>query len=774
MYVLPARDTVIFPGVLAPIFVGRPATLKTLELAATAEKRQIFVAAQKDPLDEDPGVDGLHEVGTLCEMLQMIRMPDGTVKLLLEGKERKRARQYTIKDSMITADLVSVQTRYVETEQLKALHQEVMREFENYVNNHPRLPAEMIQPIAAAEDPSLVADMIAAHMTLDVQKKQSLLECFRTDSRLELLLKYLISETELLKLGREIHTRVQKELDQNQKEYYLREQMKAIQEELKVDDSPETLELRERIDKAVLPDYVKAKVEEEYKRLVKMPPMAPDHSVTQDYIDWLLSMPWNVKEAEELNISAVKKTLDANHYGLDRVKDHLLEYLAVRKLAGPSSRAQILCLVGPPGVGKTSLGRSIAEAMGRRFVTFSLGGMRDEAEIRGHRRTYIGALPGRIAQKLKEAKCSNPVMLLDEVDKIGADFRGDPASALLEVLDPEQNSHFTDHFLEVPLDLSDVFFITTANVLHTIPPPLRDRMDIIELSSYMPEEKFHIARRHLMPRVYKESGLTKKDVSVTDSALRAIISDYTSEAGVRSLDRKLSTLCRKAARTILENREKGEPVCKITVGVKNLADYLGAPHRPDVRVPSEPEKGLAIGLAWTSVGGDVLPVEAVVTQGKGELQLTGNLGKVMQESAMTALGFVKSHWKKLSGGAAEPKWHNTGLHLHVPEGAIPKDGPSAGVTMAVALFSALSGRRYLPGFAMTGEISLRGDVLPIGGLREKTLAAKRLGIFKLFVPEANRPDVEDMDPWVRENVDFTFVRHAGEVFDAVLEKRSAK
>ncbi len=773
MYVLPARDTVIFPGVLAPIFVGRPATLKTLELAATAEKRLIFVAAQKDPLDEDPGVDGLHEVGTLCEMLQMIRMPEGTVKLLLEGKERKRVRQYTVKDSMITADLVSVQTRYVENEQLKALHQEVLREFENYVNNHPRLPAEMIQPIAATEDPSLAADMIAAHMTLDVQKKQSLLECFRTDSRLELLLKYLISETELLKLGREIHTRVQKELDQNQKEYYLREQMKAIQEELKVDDSPETLELRARIDKAALPDNVKAKVEEEYKRLVKIPSMSPEHSVTRDYIEWLLCLPWNVKEAEQMNLAVVKKTLDANHYGLERVKDHLLEYLAVRKLAGASSRAQILCLVGPPGVGKTSLGKSIAEALGRRFVSFSLGGMRDEAEIRGHRRTYIGALPGRIAQKLKEAKCSNPVMLLDEVDKIGTDFRGDPASALLEVLDPEQNNHFTDHFLEVPLDLSDVFFITTANVLHTIPPPLRDRMDILELSSYMPEEKFHIARRHLMPRVYKESGLTKKDVAVTDAALREIISDYTREAGVRSLDRKLSTLCRKAARTILEEREAGKTPKKITVGVKNLAEFLGAPHRPDVRVPSEPEKGLSIGLAWTSVGGDVLPVEAVVTQGKGELQLTGNLGKVMKESAMTALGFVKSHWKILSG-TAEPKWHTISFHLHVPEGAIPKDGPSAGVTMAVALFSAISGRRYLPGFAMTGEISLRGDVLPIGGLREKTLAAKRLGIFKLFVPEANRPDVDDMEPWVREGVEFTFVRHAEEVFDVVLEKQARK
>lgn len=770
-HVLPARDMVIFPGVLAPIYIGRPATLKSIELAATSEKRSIFVAAQKDPAQETPGPDDLYEVGTMCDMLQMIRMPDGTVKLLLEGKERMRARKYAAEDGTLTADLVYVRSAsYVADERLKALLQEVLREFEDYVNNHPRLPAELILPVAAITDPSVAADMIAAHMTLDLKRKQELLECFRADTRLELLLKYLLSETELLKLGRKIHTRVQKEMDQNQKEYWLREQMKAIQEELKIDDSPDTMELRERAAKTDLPDAVRAKTDAELKRLTKAGPMSPEAGVIRTYIEWLLDVPWKVTLPERTDLLSVQKTLDTNHYGLTRVKDRLIEYLAVRRQAGKAARAQILCLIGPPGVGKTSLGKSVAEALGRRFVSFSLGGMRDEAEIRGHRRTYVGALPGRIVQKLKEAGCRNPVMLLDEVDKIGTDFRGDPASALLEVLDPEQNSHFTDHYLELPVDLSDVLFITTANVSHTIPSPLLDRMDVLQLSSYLPEEKLHIAKEHLIPRVFSESGLTKKDLVFSDAALKSLIADYTREAGVRELDRKLATVCRKVVRARLEASEKGEKFRKVSVSSKNLHEYLGAPHSPDVRLPRRREQGVAVGLAWTAAGGDVMPVEAVKMSGRGDLNLTGNLGKVMQESALTALGFIKSHWKELSGGLAEPRWHSLGLHLHVPEGAIPKDGPSAGITMAVALFSALSGRKYRPGYAMTGEISLRGDVLPIGGLREKTLAAKRLNIVNLFVPEANRPDVEDMEPWIREGVNFIFVRKASQVFATVFSE----
>lgn len=770
-YVLPARDTVIFPGVLAPIFVGREATLKAIELAATTEKKLIFVAAQKNPDEDNPGAADLYEVGTVCAMLQMIRMPDGTLKLLLEGKERMRSRAYVRKDGLLTADLVSVHSGLPKTEVLEALCQEVIRQFEVYLTYHPRLPVELIQPIKSVKDPSLVADMTAAHMTLDVGRKQTLLECFRVDSRLELLLKYLISETELLKLGHEIHTKVQNEVDKNQKEYFLREQLKVIQGELHADQSPEVAELRERAKKCDLPDAVREKVKSELNRLNKMQPMSPEATVIDTYVNWLLDLPWRHKVPECLDIGRAKKVLDAHHYGLKRVKDRLLEYLAVRKMAGDNLRAQILCFVGPPGVGKTTLGKSVAEALSRPFVSFSLGGMRDEAEIRGHRRTYIGAMPGRIVQKLKESGCRNPVMLLDEVDKIGSDFRGDPASALLEVLDPGQNSHFTDHYLEVPLDLSDVLFITTANVTDTIPAPLLDRMDVIELSGYLPEEKYHIARDYLLPAVYRESGLTKSDVRLSPAALKSVIADYTREAGVRQLDRQLTTMFRKVALAALQSREKGQSFHAEIVTTKKVAQYLGSPHHPDVRLPKVPESGLAVGLAWTAAGGDVLVIEAVKMHGKGELHLTGNLGKVMQESALTALGFVKSHWSELTS-RTEPKWSGFDLHLNVPEGAIPKDGPSAGITMAIALFSALSGAKYRPGYAMTGEISLRGDVLPIGGLREKTLAAKRFGIYNLFVPEANRPDVDDMEPWIKENVRFHFTASARRVFETVLTENS--
>ena len=769
LHVLPARDTVVFPGVLAPIFIGRPSSLKAVELAATEEKRTIFVVAQKDAENENPGAKGIYDVGTVCKMLQMIRMPDGTIKLLLEGRERMRSRSYVEKDGMLLADLVSVPSGVDNAERLEALRFEVLRAFEEYVTVHPQLPIELIQPVSTSKDPGQVADMIAAHMTLDVERKQSLLECFRVDTRLELLLKYLISETELLKLGRKIHSKVQSALDHNQREYFLREQLKAIQEELKIDDSPETIDLRERAEKADLPENVREKVDSELKRMSKMQPMSPESTVVRTYIEWLLDIPWKVTIPENLDIHSVKEKLDSRHYGLKRVKDRLIEYLAVKIMAGKSSRAQIICLIGPPGVGKTSLGKSVADALGRKFVSFSLGGMRDEAEIRGHRRTYIGALPGRIVQKLKEAGCNNPVMLLDEVDKIGSDFRGDPASALLEVLDPEQNNHFTDHYLELPVDLSNVLFITTANVSDTIPAPLLDRMDVIELSSYLPEEKYHIAREHLLPRIYKECGLPKSSVYISAAALKTVISDYTLEAGVRELDRKLSMMFRKISRAALERKEKGEPMQKTKVGIKDLQGYLGAPHHLDVRIPKTPQSGLAVGLAWTAAGGDVLTIEAVKMQGKGDLQLTGNLGKVMQESAITALGFIKSHWHILTD-KEEPKWSEIGLHLHVPEGAIPKDGPSAGITMSIALFSALSGIKYRPGYAMTGEISLRGDVLPIGGFREKTLAAKRYGIFKLFVPEANRPDVEDMEEWIKKGMKFHFVTTATEVFNEVLEK----
>ncbi|MDY3868821.1 MAG: endopeptidase La [Pyramidobacter sp.] len=773
LYVLPARDTVIFPGVLAPLFVGRPSSLKAIEMAAVGEERLIFVAAQKDPLVEEPRGDDLYEVGTVCVLLQMIRMPGGSVKLLLEGKERKRSRQYAEKDSVLMADLVPVSAGYTDTPRIEALRRQVISGFEDYVNLHPRLPSELAEAVKSTKDAGLVADMVASHMLIEVSKKQSLLECFNTQSRLELLYKYLMTEWHLLSLGREIHNKVQSELDHNQKEYYLREQLKVIQEELEIDASPETEELRERAEYADLPDIVREKIETELKRMSKMPPMSPELTVSRTYVEWLLDIPWFRHAKERLNMAAVQKKLDANHYGLEKVKDRLIELLAVRKMAGKSARAQILCLAGPPGVGKTSLGQSIAQALGRPFVSFSLGGMRDEAEIRGHRRTYIGALPGRIVQKLKQAGCCNPVLLMDEVDKIGSDFRGDPASALLEVLDPEQNAHFTDHYLEVPLDLSDVLFITTANVLHSIPKPLLDRMEVLELPGYLPEEKLHIAQKHLLPRIYKETGLTKRQVSISTSAVKSVIDDYTRESGVRELDRKLSALLRKAARVILEKTEAGDVAEKITVGPKDLPQWLGAPHRPDVRIPLQPEKGVSVGLAWTAAGGDVLVIEAVAMRGKGDVALTGNLGSVMKESAQTAMGFLRSHWSQLTD-KEEPNWDETSIHLHVPEGAIPKDGPSAGITMAVALFSALSGALFAPGHAMTGELSLRGDVLPIGGLREKILAAKRAGISTIFVPAANAPDIEDIEPWIKENVQFVYVRKASEVFSRIFAPEDGK
>lgn len=771
MYVLPSRDTVIFPGVRGAIFVGRPATLKALELTAMQSgKNLIFVAAQRDAEVNTPDPADLYDVGTVCEMLQMIHMPDGSMKLLLEGTVRMRARTYSVEENgVISADLVPPDVVPVDRddEKIVALREEVLRTFSEYTSMHPQISDEIARYAGTLKDTGLLADTIASHMTIDCGKKQAVLERFDLAERLELLLKYLFEQLDLLKIAMKINLKVKGELDKHQREYFLREQLKAIHEELDECSSPEAAELQKRYEKTELPENVAAKVEEELKRLNRTSPMSPEAGVIRTYIEWILDLPWKKSCEEKIDLERAEKVLDKHHYGLRKVKDRLIEYLAVKHLAKENMKAQIVCLVGPPGVGKTSLGRSIAEALNRPFVSFSLGGMRDEAEIRGHRRTYIGAMPGRILQKLKEAGVNNPVMLLDEIDKIGSDVRGDPSNALLEALDPEQNSHFTDHYLELAFDLSGVLFITTANVLHTIPGPLRDRMDIIELPGYLPEEKYHIATGHLLPRAYEESGLTKKNVSLTPAAVKRVISDYTLEAGVRNLGRCFSKIFRKVARGVLSAIEAGKTPEKLSIGVNELAEYLGAPRRPDVRLPGRGDSGLAVGLAWTAAGGDVLIIEAVKMRGKGELKLTGNLGKVMQESAQTALSFVKSHWSSMTA-QKEPDWEKIALHIHVPEGAIPKDGPSAGITMAIAIFSCLSGASYRPGHAMTGEISLRGDVLPIGGLREKTLAAKRFGITKLFVPEANRPDVEDMEDWIKEDVDYIFVSKAPEVFRRVL------
>lgn len=768
MQVLPVRDVVLFPGMVAPVFVGRLSSRKALAAAMLGEHRQIFVVTQRDPSTEEPQAADLHSVGTICTILQALHMPDGTMKVLLEGQRRMRARSYVESPAFLSADLVVDPGERKDAERIEALRRSALREFEKYVRLHPQLPLELIVGLDTLEDADRMADYMASHSTFTLEARQGLLECFGVVTRLELLIKNLLSEIELLKLEHEFHSKVQQSMSHKQKEHYLREQLEIIQSELGNDN---VMKIREQLEKADLPDQVREVVESELARQSSMAPMSPEGTVSKTYVDWLLTLPWNKTVEENADLVHARSVLDSHHYGLKKVKDRLIEYLAVRIMAGEKTRSQILCLVGAPGVGKTSLGQSVAEAMNRPFVSFSLGGMRDEAEIRGHRRTYIGALPGRIIQKMKPAGCNNPVMLLDEVDKLGSDFRGDPASALLEVLDPEQNKNFTDHYLEVPFDLSRVMFITTANVTHTIPAPLLDRMEIIELPSYLLEEKEHIAIDHLIPRLYEQTGLNRSDFSVTAGAVRSVISGYTQEAGVRTLDRQLGTLFRKAATEILNARQKGEKPKKITVRKTDLAPLLGAPRPASTGIPQRPQKGVAIGLAWTRTGGEALVVEAVSMTGAGQLTLTGNLGTVMQESAQAALGCVKSDWKKLCG-LAEPEWSKINIHIHVPEGAIPKDGPSAGVTMATALFSALTGRLYRTDCAMTGEISLRGEVLPIGGLREKILAARRLGIKRILVPHSNGPDLADLEDWVVTGVEVIRVKTLEQVLRLALKGNS--
>lgn len=771
-YVLPVRDMVMFPGAIAPLFVGRPKSLKAIEMAIL-EDRKVFLTAQRDISIDDPEPNDLYTTGTLCNILQMVRIPDGSTKVLLEGLERMHVRAFSTEKETLSADLVPVDSGHWKNDKkMEALKRSTQLAFDEYVNLHPKLPPEVLIAISTVEDIDKMTDLMASHLLIDVPKKQNILECYHLTNRLEILLKVLLEENELLKLEHDIHDRVQQELEEGQKQYYLREQLKVIRSELGQDEGDSELnEYEKKIADINLPEEVDIKAKEELKKLSRMPAMSAEATVVRNYIDWLLGIPWHEETADNFDFTRVKAVLSNNHYGLKKVKERLLEFLAVRKLAGDNAKGQILCLTGPPGVGKTSLAKSVAEAMGRKFVSMSLGGVRDEAEIRGHRRTYIGSMPGRIIQKIKQAGTVNPVLLMDEIDKIGSDFRGDPAAALLEVLDPEQNNSFTDHYLEVPYDLSKVLFITTANVTHTIPRALLDRMEVIQLSGYGLEEKTHIAKKHLFPKLLRESGLTKKKLTISDGAYKKIIGDYTREAGVRNLERQVATLCRKAAIKVLEeeDKEKSETDNSMPVKVtgRNIGNFLGAPRRYDVRLPKKPGRGVAIGLAWTEAGGEVLVIEVVTTDGKGHITLTGNLGNIMQESAQIAVGYLKSHSKQL--GLKDVDWSSFDIHIHVPEGAIPKDGPSAGVTMAVAILSVVAGRQYDPSVAMTGEISLLGQVLPIGGIREKILAAKRNGITRLIVPISNKPDVDELDDWVKEGLDFTFASYAKEVFQKALE-----
>lgn len=771
---LPVRDLVLFPGVIVPLFVGRPRSLRALEEAMLHDKT-VLVVAQKDMSVEDPEPDDIYGVGTVTNVMQMLRLPDGTTKVLVEGVLRA-----SIIETRIARDSLFAKAEPLEAipltkgTEVEALRRTVLAQFDKYVTLHPKIPLEVLMSVAAADDPGQAADLVASHLTVKIAERQQILEVAEISHRLEMILRILLREIELLEMERAIHDRVRQELEKGQKEYYLREQMKIIQDELgQGDEFSEIDSFREEINKSRMPEDVRKKALHEVDRLAKMPQMSAEATVVRAYLDWLTNLPWRKKTRESMDITLSAKVLNEDHYALEEAKERILEYLAVRKQAGNKLKGQVLCFTGPPGVGKTSLGRSIARATGRRFVNMSLGGIRDEAEIRGHRRTYIGALPGRIIQKIRQAGTSNPVMLLDEIDKIGLDFRGDPASALLEVLDPEQNNMFTDHFLEVPFDLGSVLFITTANSTHSVPKPLLDRMEVIRLPGYVAEEKVQIARRHLIPKVLYEHGLAPGQITFTAASLGRIITEYTREAGVRELERQISKVSRKITRKIVESEEKKDSkrLRTFRVGTSDMVSLLGVPrHHGGIHLPSTEQSGAAIGLAWTETGGDVLVIESVKLAGKGRMLLTGNLGEIMQESGQTALGYLKAHSQKL--GISDIEWDKTDIHVHVPEGAIPKDGPSAGITLAVSIYSALSCKLVRNGIAMTGEVTLRGDVLPVGGIREKILAAKRYGITTVLLPSDNKLEASEMPHWVLKGLEVIYVSKLDDVFEFTMRENT--
>lgn len=767
---LAVRDVIVFPNIVVPLFVGRPKSLKALEVAMLGN-RLIVIVAQKDPKVEEPKPSDLYSIGTLCHIHQMVKLPDNTVKVLVEGKERVRIDDFLRTDDFFEAKVTPISLEIPYSPHVEALLRNVISEFEKYVKLHPKVPPEIMITVMSMSDAGRVADIIAANMHIKLQEKQQILEAILPEERLKKLLSLLVREVEVLELEKKIHEEVRKQMEQTQKEYYLREQLKAIQKELGRTDefAEEVEEYAKKIKEAKMPPQVEEKAMQELKRLEKMPPMTAEATVVRTYLDWLVSLPWSKRTKDKLDINKAAKILDEDHYGLEKVKERILEYLAVRKLS-KKMRGQILCFVGPPGVGKTSLARSIARALNRKFVRISLGGVRDEAEIRGHRRTYVGALPGRIIQKIRQAGTKNPVFLLDEVDKIGLDFRGDPAAALLEVLDPEQNHSFSDHFLEVPFDLSEVMFITTANVTYTIPRPLLDRMEVVHIPGYTEEEKIMIALKHLIPKQLERHGLSENRVKITEQAIQKIIREYTREAGVRNLEREIASICRKIARKIVESKDKAEKEYKITA--QNLHLYIGPPKFRYGVAEEKDEVGIATGLAWTEVGGEILLVEAVTMKGKGKLTLTGNLGDVMQESAQAAVSYIRSHAKEL--GIKDDFYRNLDIHIHVPEGAIPKDGPSAGVAMLTALVSVLTGCPVRRDVAMTGEITLRGKVLPVGGIKEKVLAAHRAGINTVILPKDNEKDTLEISPEIRKKIRFYFVERMNEVLDIALLKDERK
>ncbi|KGQ21773.1 endopeptidase La [Thermus filiformis] len=765
--VLPLRNTVVLPHVTTAVDVGRPRSKRAVEEALQGD-RFIFLVTQKDPEVDNPEPEDLYEHGTLAVVKQALRLPDGSLQVMVEARNRARLVRYVAAPYLRAIGEVLPEGPLEDKELARILVSEVQEAFERYLQNHKTLKLDRYQQeaIKSTLDPAILADTVAHHATWEVREKQELLETLSVEERLKRVLALLLRDLERFELDKKIAARVKEQMDQNQREYYLREQMRAIQKELGggEDFLTEIEELRERIEKKGMPEPVKEKALKELKRLEKMQPGSPEATVSRTYLDWLLDVPWTEADPEVLDISVTRRVLDEDHYGLKEVKERILEYLAVRQLTQGKEvkgHAPILCFVGPPGVGKTSLGKSIARSMNRRFHRISLGGVRDEAEIRGHRRTYIGALPGKIIQGMKQVGVVNPVFLLDEIDKMSSDWRGDPASAMLEVLDPEQNHTFTDHYLDVPYDLSKVFFITTANTLSTIPRPLLDRMEVIEIPGYTLPEKRAIACHFRWPFQVKEAGLEGR-LEITDRAIDRIAQEYTREAGVRNLDRELSKVARKAAKDFLEAPWEGVRV----VDAEDLEAYLGVPkYRPD-RAEKAPQVGAAQGLAWTPYGGTLLTIEAVAVPGTGKVNLTGNLGEVMKESAHAALTYLRAHREEW--GLPEGFHKDFDLHIHVPEGATPKDGPSAGITMATALASALTGRPVRMDIAMTGEITLRGKVLPIGGVKEKLLAAHQAGIRQVILPKENAPELKEVPEEILKDLEILFVEEVGEVLKLLL------
>ncbi|MBM4136436.1 MAG: endopeptidase La [Nitrospira sp.] len=767
--VLPVRDIVVFPYMILPLFVGREMSIKAIEHSLNTN-RMVLLLTQKDMNIENPKPEDLYSVGTVGIIMRMLKLPDGRVKILVQGLSKARTKKYSHTEPFFQADIEKIIEKKPDVLSIEdeAQMRTVKEQLDKTVSLGKTILPDIMGVMENIEDPGRLADLVASNLGLKSENAQEVLEITDPLQRLKRVSDILSREIELLIVQQKIQSEARGEIDKTQREYFLREQLKAIQKELgDIDERAEEVkEFRKKIEEAKMPEKVFKEAEKQLKRLEKMHPDSAEAATVRTYLDWLVELPWAKATTDNLDIKAAEKVLNEDHYDLEKVKERILEYLSVRKLK-EKMKGPILCFIGPPGVGKTSLGRSIARALGREFGRMSLGGVRDEAEIRGHRRTYVGALPGRIIQGIKTAGTNNPVFMLDEIDKIGMDFRGDPSSALLEVLDPEQNNSFVDHYLTVPFDLSKVMFITTGNLIDTIPNALRDRMEIIFLSGYTTEEKLGIAKNYLIPKQLGEHGISNKILRITDPGLRNLISQYTREAGVRNLEREFANLCRKVARKIAEGGEK-----MFVINVQNIHRYLGVPKYLPEEEMEKDEVGVATGLAWTEAGGDIIYVEATPMKGKGQLTLTGQLGDVMKESAHAALSYIRSRSKNL--GLKDDLFSKTDIHIHVPAGAIPKDGPSAGITMATAIASALTGKAVSKNVAMTGEVTLRGRVLPIGGLKEKALAAKRMGIKKVVIPKRNRKDLDDIPKYIKKDMEFVFAETMDDVLKAALKKINNK